>query len=210
MKLLRGARVLVCLVPLAVSGQTAGTRNLFAANPAAEQAELSQAVAEANGSQVDLTRVLEEHLAKYPDCPRRADIESTLYKNAVQANDNARVVRYGEKLLESGPADEMAILDRVLHSLLATNDVEAARKAFVDSRRYEADANAMRARAPEGHTTAAQWADLADQALSARDRAGSPGGTAIWEMRRERWRTRSDRGTLRRIRKRRRRWRAGW
>ena len=63
---------------------------------AAEQAELNQAVNEANGSAVDLTRALEQHLRKYPNSPRRAEIEASLYKTAADSNDHPRIILYGE------------------------------------------------------------------------------------------------------------------
>jgi thiol-disulfide isomerase/thioredoxin len=155
------ARAVIFLAPLLVTLQTRAQTA-----PAREQAELAQAVAEANGSPVDLIRALEEHLRKYPDAPRRAEIESTIYKTATQINDRPRVILYGDKLLASNPADEMEILDRIIHALLASDDTEAAKRALAYAKRYEQDVKAMQARAPEGHTTAAQWADISDRALA--------------------------------------------
>src|SRR5580693_9480267 len=102
-----------------LAAQTAGTLNLYPPDPAAEQAELNQAVTEANGSPVDLTRGLEQHLRKYPNSPRRAEIEASLYKTAVESNDHARIILYGEKLLAGKPDKDLEILDRVIRALLA-------------------------------------------------------------------------------------------
>ena len=154
------------LAPLILAAQTAGTLNLFPANPAAEQNDLNQVVREANGSAVDLTRGLEDHLKKYPNSPRRAEIEASLYKTAVESNDTARIVTYGEKQLMGHPQNELEILDHVIRALLASDDEESAKKALAWSARYEAGIRDMRARAPEGHTTKAQWADLADRAMA--------------------------------------------
>ncbi len=154
------------LAPLILAAQTAGTLNLYPANPAAEQNELNQAVQEAGGSAADLTRALEEHLKKYPNAPRRAEIEASLYKTAVESNDTARIVTYGEKQLMGHPENELEVLDHVIRALLASDDTESAKKAMAWLARYDAAIRDMRARAPEGHTTKAQWADLADRAMA--------------------------------------------
>lgn len=154
------------LAPLVLPAQTTGTLNLYPANPAAEQNDLNQAVREANGSAIDLTRGLEEHLKKFPNAPRRAEIEASLYKTAVESDDTARIVTYGEKLLVGHPQNELEVLDRVIRALLASGDEASAKKALELSARYEKGVLDMRARPPEGHTTKAQWADLADRAMA--------------------------------------------
>ena len=157
---------LLMLAPLMLAAQTAGTLNLYPVNPAAEQNELNQAVQEANGSAIDLTRALEEHLKKYPNSPRRAEIEASLYKTAVDSNDTARIVTYGEKQLIGHPQNELEILDHVIRGLLASDDEESSKKALAWLDRYDAGIRNMRAGAPEGHTTKAQWADLGDRAMA--------------------------------------------
>lgn len=154
------------LFPFVLAAQTTGVLNLYPANPAAEQAELSQAVNEANGSAIDLTRALEQHLRKYPNSPRRSDIETSLYKTAADSNDHARIILYGQRLLAGKPDNELEILDRVIRALLASDDTESAKTALAFGKRYEAGVAAFRARPPEGHTTTAQWADLGDHALA--------------------------------------------
>ncbi len=159
-------RPVLFLVPLMLAAQTPGILNLYPANPAVEQAELNQAVQEANGSSVDLTRALEQHLRKYPNSARRADIEAALYKTATDSNDQARIVLYGERLLVGKPSSEPEILDHVIRALLASDDPESAKKAIAYVARYLASVADLRARPAEGHATAAQWADLADRALA--------------------------------------------
>jgi thiol-disulfide isomerase/thioredoxin len=154
------------LMPSILAAQTAETLHLYPANPAAEQNELNRAVQEANGSAVDLTRNLEQHLTKYPNSPRRAEIEASLYKAAVESSDTARIVKYGEKQLGGHPQNELEILDHVIRALLGSDDAESAKKALAWSARYDAAIHDMRARAPEGHATKAQWADLADRAMA--------------------------------------------
>lgn len=163
---MNAARTLLFLVPLVLAAQTTGTLNLYPANPAAEQAELNQAVKDANGSPVDLTRALEQHLRKYPNSARRADIELSLYKTATDSNDHPRIILYGQKLLVGKPNNELEILDRVIRALLFSDDAESAKTAMALVARYEAGVTSLRARSPEGHTTMAQWTDLADRAYS--------------------------------------------
>ena len=167
MNALRMARTLLLLVPCLLAAQTTGILNLYPVDPAAEQAALNQAVTEANGSPVDLTRVLEQHLRKYPNTPRRADIEASLYKTATESNDHARIILYGAKLLAGTPNNELEILDRVIRAFLTSDDAEpSSKKALTYVARYESAVQNMRARPPEGHTTVAQWADLADRAFA--------------------------------------------
>ena len=159
------------LFPFILTAQSTTTLNLEPGSLTPEQMELNQEVADANGSPVDIIRTLEMHLRKYPDTERRAEFESTIYKYATELNDRARIVVYGEKVLAANPpagnaGDEIEILDRVLHGLLASDDREAARQALTYAKRYEADVIAKKARDPEGHATAAQWASLADRALA--------------------------------------------
>src|SRR6185312_5609350 len=101
-----------------------------------------------------------------PTAPRRAEIEASLYKTAVENNDSARIVTYGEKLLVGHPQNELEILDRVIRALLASGDEASFKKALAWSARYQAGVLDMRARPPEGHTTKAQWADLGDRAMA--------------------------------------------
>ena len=166
MKSVAVLRLSLLLLPAVLAAQTTGMLNLYPPNPADEQAELNQAIADANGSSVDITRALEQHLRKYPNSARRADIEASLYKTATDSNDHARIIAYGERLLIGKPGNELEILDRVIRALLASDDRESATKALGYCARYEAGVADFRAKPPEGHTTAAQWADLADRALA--------------------------------------------
>jgi thiol-disulfide isomerase/thioredoxin len=153
------------LAPLILAAQTVGTLNLYPSNPAAEQSDLTQALREANGSGVDLTRALEDHLKKYPNSSRRPEIEASLYKTALAADDSARIAMYGKRLLARKPED-LDMLDRVIRALLAAGDEESSKEALEWTARYEAAVQNLRARTPEGHTTKAQWTDLADRAFA--------------------------------------------
>jgi thiol-disulfide isomerase/thioredoxin len=156
---------------LTLAAQTVPTVNPYpgSASPASSATELSelrQAIDESNGSPGDLTRALERYLVKYPDSAQRAAIEASLWKGAVDSNDHARIILYGEKLLAGKPNDELETLDHVIRALLVSDDAESARKALVYVKRYLLGIDELRAKPPEGHTTAAQWADFADRALA--------------------------------------------
>lgn len=162
----RMLRFTLILFPLLLAAQTSGTLNLYPGNPAAEQNDLNQAVNDAAGSAVDLTRLLEAHLRKYPNSPHRSEIESTLYRNATDAGDRARIIQYGDRLLLGKPANELEVLERVIRTLLSQNSPESDKKALAYAFRYEAGVAELRARPAEGHATAAQWVSFADRALS--------------------------------------------
>jgi thiol-disulfide isomerase/thioredoxin len=129
-----------------------------------EQLELSKAISEAGASGVDYMRALERHLAKYPNTKRRAEIEKALAKSAVDANDHPRIILYGERVLKAEPqSDDLELMDRVTRALLDSDDKESARRALEYAKRYEAQVEAMRPRAAEGHMSEGQWAEQIDK-----------------------------------------------
>ena len=128
-----------------------------------EQAELSRAVGEAGTSGIDFTKALERHLEKYPQSAQRGAIEKALAKTALDSNDHARILLYGERVLADPSNDDLPLLDRVTRTFLDTDDPAPARKALVYARRYEARMEAMRSRAAEGHMSEGQWADEVDK-----------------------------------------------
>ena len=56
-----------------------------------EEQALRAGVRDANGSQVDIIRALEKHLAQYPESRRREEIEYVLLKSAIDIGDDARI-----------------------------------------------------------------------------------------------------------------------
>ncbi|MGD1071939.1 MAG: redoxin family protein [Bryobacteraceae bacterium] len=157
-----------CLILLAVATMVRAQNPAPPAEPPSaeqkaaqqEQAELSQALADAGSSPIDFTRALERHLRKYPDSPQRAMIEKALAKSAVDMNDRARTLLYGEKVLAAEPnSDDLPLLDHVTRDLI---DSDYA-KALAYAKRYEAAVERMRAREPEGHMTPGGWAEQADR-----------------------------------------------
>jgi thiol-disulfide isomerase/thioredoxin len=137
-----------------------------------EQTELAQAINEVGSSSIDLVRALELHLEKYPDSKQRPAIEKALVKSAMDLNDNARIILYGEKVLgrETPPdmqADIPPLIDRVVRALVEKEDVAQAKQALVYAKRYEVDLAATRAKAdPPGHLTPGQWSQELDKALA--------------------------------------------
>ena len=110
-----------------------------------EQYELSEAMREAGSSPVDIIRALEAHLGKYPATKDRAQIEQALVKAALDADDDARIVVYGEKVLQqSNLKDDMTLIDRLTRALLDSSDPAQIHKALEYAKRYEGDLSAMR------------------------------------------------------------------
>jgi len=103
---------------------------------AAEKQELAEAVQEASTSGFDMIRALENHLRKYPNTPLRPEILNLLAKSAVDAKDDARILRYGEPVLVTKPND-VTLLDRVARALLAAGGRENAEKALGYAKRFE-------------------------------------------------------------------------
>jgi len=104
--------------------------------PSQEQQDLQRAVNEAGASSIDLTRVLEEFLTKYPKATQMKEIERALAKAAVDNKDDRRTVLYGERALASSPGD-MLFLDRVARAELTLGGKDNAEKAFAHARRFQ-------------------------------------------------------------------------
>ena len=122
------------------------------------QYELSQQLSEVGQSPIDVIRVLEAHLQKYPETKERGEIEQGLAKAALDSNDDKRILLYGEKVLQqSNRKDDVTLIDRVTRLLLDSDDPGQAKKALGYASRYEADLVAMRGQSPPGHLTPGQW-----------------------------------------------------
>lgn len=129
-----------------------------------QQYELSLALNDAGTSPVDLIRNLEAYLKKYPATKQLRDIEQTLAKAAMDANDDARIILYGEKVLKSGAKDDLKLIDRVTRAMVDSNDPEQQKRSLEYAQRYEKDVFARGAENPPGHLTAGQWADEVSRA----------------------------------------------
>lgn len=102
----------------------------------AEQESLSQALSEAGNSPVDFLRELENHLRKFPNTPKRAELERALVKTAIDLNDDPRIIKYGEGVLKREPVDQ-AVLEHVATSLIHLGDKTSAERALEDVQRLE-------------------------------------------------------------------------
>ncbi len=131
-----------------------------------QQYELSQALDEAGDSPVDVIRNLEAFLKKYPETKHRDAVEQTLAKAAVEANDDARIVLYGEKVLASGAKDDLTLIDRVTRVLAESSDPAQQKRSIIYAKRYEADVAARSKENPPGHLTPGQWADELSKAMA--------------------------------------------
>src|SRR5215813_421083 len=94
-----------------------------------EQEELETALAEAGTSPVDYLRALEKHLAKYPNSPRKAELERAAARAAIDAGDDRRIIRYGERVLAAKP-DDVTLLEPVARALAGTGGEESAKSAL--------------------------------------------------------------------------------
>ena len=103
--------------------------------PDQEQQELNSALADAGNSSIDFTRALENHLKKYPNSPRKLEIQRALVKAAIEAKDDKRILQYGEIVLATEPVD-LQVMDRVIHLLLVSDDRDTAVKAMAYATRY--------------------------------------------------------------------------
>ncbi len=101
-----------------------------------EQAELMHAVNEGSNSTLDLVRVFEAFLLKYPNTNYRPDIELNLTKASIENHDNPRIVKYGEKVLEHTP-DDVVSLDAVSRALVEMGGRDNAEKAQKYARTLE-------------------------------------------------------------------------
>jgi thiol-disulfide isomerase/thioredoxin len=101
-----------------------------------EQQDLDRALADAGASPAEYLRAIEKHIQKYPNTARKDELERAAARAAIEANDDARIVLYGERVLARQP-DDLQILERVARSLLSGNGKDAAERAMKYARRYE-------------------------------------------------------------------------
>ncbi|MGO9256778.1 MAG: thioredoxin domain-containing protein [Bryobacteraceae bacterium] len=133
-----------------------------------ESEDLENALSEAGSSPIEYLRAIEKHLAKYPDSPRKAELERAAVRAAMEANDDARIVEYGERVL-ARQSNDLQILERVVRALLASDSPENAARALKHAVRYEELVRQMQrdGAAPHGPSglSAAEWKDQTDRAI---------------------------------------------
>jgi len=131
-----------------------------------EQKALSQALGEAGSSPIELVRALEAHLTKFPDTPKRAELERLLAKGAIETKDDRRLILYGERVL-AHDQDDLQVLDRVARALLASDAKDTSERALKYSQRYEQLVIEMSKQPPPGTRVGrGQWQEELDRGLA--------------------------------------------
>jgi len=102
-----------------------------------EQRDLQRELSEAGNSPSELALAIENHLKKYPNSPRRAELENALVKEAIELNDDRRLIEFGETVL-SRDANNLQVLEHVTTALLHQGDKPNAQRAL-DHARHLAD-----------------------------------------------------------------------
>jgi thiol-disulfide isomerase/thioredoxin len=133
--------------------------------PEAEQRALSQTLGEAGSSPIEMVRVLEAHLAKFPLTTKRAELERVLAKAAIENKDDRRVILYGERVL-AREQDDLQLLDRVTRALLASDAKETSERALKYAQRYEQLVVEMRYKPADLRGGQAQWQEELDRGLA--------------------------------------------
>lgn len=104
--------------------------------PEPEERQLQMALAESGSSPVDYARALENHIAKFPDSERRAEIERVLAQAAMDLNDRRLLLRYGIPVLEAGSRDPR-LLESVARALLDGEGEDMLKQALAYARRLK-------------------------------------------------------------------------
>jgi thiol-disulfide isomerase/thioredoxin len=131
----------------------------------AEQKALSQGLGEAGSSPIEMVRAMETHLAKFPESPKRDEIERLLAKGAIETRDDRRIVLYGERVL-AREQDDLQLLDRVSRALLSSDAKEPSERALKYAQRYEHLVSEMRKQPVEARRGQGQWQEELDRGLA--------------------------------------------
>lgn len=153
-------RLALCLA-LLVSGA-----GLAQQEPAeTEENHLRSVLAGASSGPEAFIKAIETHLAKYPNAPRRAEMERSLVQAAIETRDDERVVRYGELIIARGDADP-DVLSRVTYSLLSQPGAERAERALRYAKTYEEKLRALAREKPAYRSEQAALKENVDRGLS--------------------------------------------
>ncbi len=109
---------------------------LLPAQVSDEQKDLNAALAEAGASPVEYLRAIEKHLEKYPDSPRRSELERAAARAAIEAHRGPETILWGERVL-ARQGDDLQILDAVAQALIAAGPADAAQRAARYARRIQ-------------------------------------------------------------------------
>jgi thiol-disulfide isomerase/thioredoxin len=98
-----------------------------------EQQSLQRALGEAGNSPSEFMLAIENHLKRYPNSPRRVDLERALVKTAMDSSDDARLIEYGERVLSRDP-DNLQLLEHLTTALLHQGGKPDAERALEHAR----------------------------------------------------------------------------
>ncbi|HUA59935.1 MAG TPA: TlpA disulfide reductase family protein [Verrucomicrobiae bacterium] len=101
-----------------------------------EQKELNAALAEAGASPIEYLRAIEQHLERYPDSPRRPELERAAARAAIEAHRAPETILWGERVL-SRQGDDLPILDAVAQALIEGGTPDGATRALRYARRLQ-------------------------------------------------------------------------
>jgi len=118
---------------LVISALTFGTLLCAQALSQDEQVSLQKALSEGGNSPTEFILAIENHLKRYPNSPRRAELERALVKTAIELNDDRRLMEFGERVLSREP-DNMQVLEHVTTALLHQGDKPNAQRALDHAR----------------------------------------------------------------------------
>ncbi len=106
-----------------------------------EEQQLRLVLSQGASSPVDLIHVLESHLAKFPESPKRHELERGILKAAIQVSDRPRVAAYGDRVLRREPGD-LTLLDPVCRAMVLDSRPDVVKAGLEWSKRYEAEVRA--------------------------------------------------------------------
>ena len=104
--------------------------------PDKESESLQRALGEAGNSPVDFVRALEDHLNRFPNSPRKVELERALIKTAIELKDTRRIITFGERVLAVQP-DDPALLQQVSIALVREGSPASAEKALKYAAHFE-------------------------------------------------------------------------
>jgi thiol-disulfide isomerase/thioredoxin len=129
-----------------------------------EQDDLETALSEAGASPLEYLRAIEKHLEKYPNSPRKDELERAAVRASMEANDDSRIILHGERVLAHEP-DDLQILDRVARALLAVESKDNSERVLKYSRRYEELVRKMQKEGARSAGGAADWQNQTDRGI---------------------------------------------
>jgi thiol-disulfide isomerase/thioredoxin len=130
----------------------------------AERQALQEALAQTSNSPVEIARALEKHLQKYPDSPQKADMERAIVKSAMEANDKARILEFGERVLASD-MEQPQILERVTELLLEDGSKDSAERAAKYADKFEQILRTLEKEGPSSRRNRARMLEELDRAI---------------------------------------------